>query len=91
MDDDDDDTLCRGCGTNFVTFRTLRLHIAKSASCGRKRKLVEDIDDENSDGDGAVDQRLPPEGVNDMRTDGTRADYAALEEMQLRIEQRIWE
>ena len=61
--DDDDDTRCRGCGTNFVSYRTLRLHIVRSAACGRKRELVEDIDDENSDGDGAVDQLLPPEVI----------------------------
>lgn len=89
--DDDEDTRCRGCGTNFASYRTLQLHRVHSQTCGRKRKLVEDMDDENSDGDGAVDQLLPPEGVNDMQTDGMLADYAALEEMQLRIEQRIRE
>ncbi len=89
--DDDDDTRCMGCGNTFVSYRTLRLHMVTSAACGRMRKLVEDIDDENSDGDGAVVQLLPPEGVNDMHTDGMRADYAALEELQLRLEQRIRE
>ena len=38
-----------------------------------------------------VDQLSPPEGVNDMHTDGMLADYAALEELQLRLEQRIRE
>ena len=63
--DDDGHTRCRVCGTDFGTYRTYRLHMATSRSCGRKRKLVEDTD-ENSYGDGgAVDQLLPPneEGV----------------------------
>ena len=81
---DDDDTRCSRCGTNFVSYRTLRLHIVRSAACGRKRELVED-------GDGAVDQLLPPEVVNDMHTDWMRADYSEFEEMQLRLEQRILE
>ena len=81
MDDNDDETRCTGCGTDFGSYRTLRLHMVKSADCGTKRKLVEDIADENSDGNGVVDQLSPPEGVNDMHTDGMLADYAALEEM----------
>jgi hypothetical protein len=62
--------------------------------CGNdlvSRKLVEDSA-ENADGDsGAADHLLPQEGVNYVHAELNRPLPSHLDELPLRLEQRIWE